>query len=101
MDLCVVAALIEKEGMAQKVGLSIPLLTDPESELTTLKWDVPKTVATHCSLVQASGGKITMATSGGVQVDSWAVASNSQVATQLAEVRTKVGENAGKSWWWQ
>lgn len=100
MDLCVVAALIEKEGLAQKVGLSIPLLTDPTSELTTLNWPVPRKVAAQVSLVKASGG-ILMTTSGGVQVDSWLVASNAQVGPEVAAIREKAGENNGKVWWWQ
>ncbi len=100
MDLCVVAALIEKEGLAHKVGLNIPLLTDPASELATVEWNVPKKVATHCSLMQTSGG-ITMTTSGGVQVDSWSVVGNSQFGAQLASLRTKAGENNRNSWWWQ
>jgi hypothetical protein len=101
MDMCVVAALIEKEGLAAKAGLSIPLLTDPKSELTALTtWNVPKTVATQCSFIK-SGREYIFTASGGVQVDSWAVASNSAVKAEVAQAREKAGAPAGKSWWYQ
>ena len=101
MDMCVVAALIEKEGLATKAGLSIPLMADSKSELAPLTWwNVPKTVATQCSFIKA-GREYIFTASGGVQVDSWAVASNSAVKAEVAQAREKAGVPAGKAWWYQ
>ena len=51
MDMCVIAALIEKEGLMAKAGLQLPLLATPNSqELPTTSWSVPKRDrATQCS----------------------------------------------------
>ena len=101
MDMCVIAALIEKEGLATKAGLSIPLLTEASSELTTLAWyHVPKTVATQCSFIKA-GREYIVTASGGVQVDSWGVVANSKVQAEVAQVREKAGAPTGKAWWYQ
>lgn len=101
MDLCVVAALIEKEGLAESVGLKIPLIAERNSALATHGWwNVPKKVAANCNMVQ-SNGTITMTTSGGVQVDSWAVVNRYEPSPKLAALHTKAAESRGNTWWWQ
>jgi hypothetical protein len=100
MDMCVIAAIIEKEGLADKVGLSIPMITSPDSELKTQIWAVPTKTAAQCTALQ-SAGRIVLTTSGGVQVDSWQVAANVETSPKMAEIREKAGEYQPKSWWWQ
>ena len=77
MDMCVIAALIEKEGMLAKAGLQLPLLATPNSqELPTTSWNVPKGIATQCSLLN-TGREYMVTASGGVAINAFRVASNS------------------------
>lgn len=101
MDMCVVAALIEKEGMLEKAGLKLPLLTDPNNrELTTTVWPAPKGIATQCSFLN-TGKEYIVTASGGVQIESWQVAQNSTVSKAPDKIRAKATSPSGKPWWWQ
>ncbi|MCA9208752.1 MAG: DUF1598 domain-containing protein, partial [Planctomycetales bacterium] len=82
MDMCVVAALIEKHGLLAKAGCSLPLLMNEDSELAYEKWHAPKLVAPHCSFVRSRNGW-TITASGGVQIESWQVAENTQTSAEL------------------
>jgi hypothetical protein len=99
MDMCVVAALLEKEGLWDRAGLSAPLLREAQSELKLKTWNAPKTVPPQVSFVKARNATIVTA-SGGVQVESWQVASNVEVSSQVGEVHQKATPN-GNSLWWQ
>jgi len=100
MDLSVVAALIEKEQLIDKAGCSLSLLTETDNNLTTDSWNPPKTIATQASLLKKRRGYILTA-SGGVQIESWRIASQSESSDTVDEVRTKstvATDNA--AWWW-
>lgn len=99
MDLCVVAAIAHQERLFDRAGCSAPFITDAESTLATFKWPVPKSLATQCSFIKRSNEYVVTA-SGGVQVDSFTVASRSEVAPQLKDVREKTGLRGDKAWWW-
>lgn len=99
MDLCVVAALIDKEGLLDRAGLSLPLITETDSDLTTLEWNTPKSVSTQCSLLKVGRGYM-IAASGGVEVNSWDVVSESQQDEQVAQLRTRAKATGRNSWWW-
>ena len=93
----VVAALVEKHGLARRAGCDLSLLLD-ERQLVTGVYPVPKTVASRASLVRKGNGWI-LSLSGGVQVDSWSVAGrvvSGDVAVDGGEAR--VGR--GDAWWW-
>lgn len=98
MDLCVTAAVIQREGLLAKAGLSLPMLADTDSDLAIEKWQTPKTVATQCSFVKRGKDYIITA-SGGVEIDSWQVASRTAVSEAAGEVRRRVIPS-GESWRW-
>ena len=100
MDMCVIAALIKKEGLLAKANLSLPLLTDSEGDLMIDSWNPPKQVATQASATKKGRNWIITA-SGGVLVDSWQAASETVVDEGTGKVRTASGRPADrKQWWW-
>lgn len=96
MDLSVVAALIAKEGLLEKANLSLANLDGSNTKVSTPAWETPKLVPTSCSFVQTSKSWIITA-SGGIQVDSWAVASRSEVVASLTAPSTTP---TAARWWW-
>lgn len=99
MDLCVIAALLEKEWLWDRAGLKAPLLRSPQSAWQLEVWNAPKVVPPEVSLVQARDGLIVTA-SGGVQLTPWQVASAAETSSQVADTRKKASPQ-GKSLWWQ
>lgn len=98
MDLCVVAALIEKEGLLEQAKLQLPMIMSTDSELNHEPWNAPKTVATQASFLKV-GREYIITASGGVEVTSWEVASKSEVSTEVKKLRDERKAPAGKSWW--
>ncbi len=99
MDLCVAAALIEKEELVAQASCDLGLLADANSPLTIEKWEVPKTVATESSFVKTAKGVLITA-SGGVQIESWEVAANTEVVNQIKHQRETAAAHVGSSWRW-
>lgn len=99
MDLSVVAALIDKERMLETVGLSAPSIFAKESQVQFGGWPAPKTVDTQCSFVR-SGREWIITASGGVQVDSWAVAENTVVDASVSQQRESARADDNTSWYW-
>ncbi len=99
MDLCVAAALIEKQGMLEKVGLELPLLAGSDSHLDFDRWNAPKHVSTSCSTMKV-GREWIITASGGVDIDSWAVSEKSEINAIVERVRETAKINSGKQWWW-
>jgi hypothetical protein len=98
MDLCVIAALIEKEGLLEKANLALPTIMNSDSELTHEPWNTPKTVATQSSFLKV-GREYIVTASGGVEVTSWEVASKSEVSADVKKVRDEHTAPTGKTWW--
>ena len=98
MDLCIVAALVEREDMLATVDCKLPILTDARSDLTHREWNVPKTVATQCSFRKV-GREYLITASGGVQVESWEVAQRTVVDAKVEDIRVKA-KSDGRKWWW-
>lgn len=97
MDLSVVAALLEKEGLLEHVGLSMPaLMTTYELQ----EYPAPREVASQASFLNKRGKRIVTA-SGGVQLSPWRVAENLQQTDKLAPARDQALAKAGGAWWWQ
>lgn len=99
MDMSVVAALIEKEGMLKRVGLRIPTLTSADSDYEVYKLPVPKKLPTKASVLKI-GSQYMITASGGVQVESWQVAAKSEVDNQIASYREKSNPDDYINWWW-
>jgi hypothetical protein len=100
MDMCVVAALVEKEDLSGLAGgPGFPLLTNPDSEFKTESWFAPQSISTQCSYLRIGRNNVITA-SGGVQVESWAVASRQEVDPKIEAIRAAAADSAADGWWW-
>ena len=99
MDLSVVGALMKQQQMTQAVSLDIPGILGLTEVATTPAWTVPKTVPTQCSFARLSRSWLVTA-SGGVTVDSWAVADKSEVDAKVGEVAQVALKRSTDRWWW-
>ncbi|MEQ1906142.1 MAG: DUF1598 domain-containing protein [Pirellulaceae bacterium] len=81
MDMSVIAAIISKENVLEKANLDASEITQLNSSFTTPVWHNPESVPSKCVFV---GNMVSV--SGGIQVDSWAVAANQKVDASLANV---------------
>lgn len=100
MDMCVVAALIQKEHLAEKANLKIPTLTESSSALKVDDgWNAPRTITPEISWLQGSDAFIVTA-SGGVSVESWAVADRKTVAQEVSQLRDKAKPGDQPRLWW-
>jgi hypothetical protein len=99
MDMCVVAALIDRERLLARAGLELPLLTDEDSKLGYDAMQPPKTVPTQCSYMK-KGRSYILTASGGVDIDAWGVASQSQVDQQLDQTHQAATRGQDTTWWW-
>jgi hypothetical protein len=98
MDMCVIAALIEKEGLCETAGCSLPLLTSQTSELAPERWNAAKTISPEVSFLRTRNSWIVTA-SGGVQIESWQVASLSEVSDGVKQLREKAAPSSKSLWW--
>jgi hypothetical protein len=98
MDMSVVAALIRKEQLVERAGCTLPILLGQNQEFALQAWNPPKAVATQCSFIKR-GKEFLITASGGVQIDSWRYAAQSQVNPQVADVH-KQNRHAADRWWW-
>lgn len=100
MDLCVASALIKREDLVGLAGgAGFPLLISPDSRFAAGQLPAPKTVEPQCSFLKI-GRNYVITASGGVQIESWEVASKNVVVPQLKSVHTQGAPQAGKTWWW-
>jgi hypothetical protein len=99
MDMCVVAALIEKEDLLGLAGLTVPRLTSQESGVDIATWHAPKSIATQCSFLKA-GREYIVTASGGVDIDAWSVVSKTEVDPQLLPTHKEAAPAADAGWWW-
>jgi len=97
MDMAIVSALIVKENLPAKAGYSLPLLLDP-TELQVARMHAPRQVATQASVIKRRGNYIISA-SGGVSINSWQIADNTEIDTTLATLRPTTAPNSDH-WWW-
>ncbi|HUG71260.1 MAG TPA: DUF1598 domain-containing protein [Pirellulaceae bacterium] len=99
MDMCVVSALIEKERLCEVAGCSLPLLTSASSELALAEWNAAKKISPEVSFLRTRNSWIVTA-SGGVQIESWQVASRTAADSNVSVVRKRAAP-VSKSLWWQ
>ena len=98
MDLSVVAALLESEGLFAKAGLDAEALLQAGQSALTEKWAVPKTVASQSSFIK-KGRNYIITASGGVAIESWSAASKNQVVPSLRS-RDKAAAGSNDLWRW-
>ncbi len=98
MVLSTVAAIIERQELLEKSGVSLPLLLGDDDRLPTTKWNAPTTVPPECSIVRVRGGLLVTA-SGGVEIDSWELAKATATDRGLSELRETYRIRGGTTWW--
>jgi len=97
MDLAIVGALIVKERLAEKAGYSMTTLRDP-SDVKPVVFNAPKQVPSKASTLK-KGRNWVISVSGGVAIQSWALADKAREDDAVAAVRrqTTLADNA--NWW--
>ncbi len=98
MELAIVGALIVRENLAEKAGFSMTLLSGAE-ELKPEEFFAPRQVDTQASLMK-KGRNWVITASGGVMVNSWAVANRVESGPAPAAVRAKAAPADAVSWRW-
>jgi hypothetical protein len=100
MDMCVVAALLEREDLCGLAGgTSFPLLTGKQGGMAVENWNTPKAIPTQCSFLKV-GRNYVITASGGVEIDSWSVAANSKVDPKVKQVHGEAAKPAEATWFW-
>jgi hypothetical protein len=98
MDLAIVSALIFKEALAEKAGLSMPMLLS-SSGMKTAEFAAPKTVDSKASVLKKQRNWVISA-SGGVLVNSWEIAGRTRIDEAPAQVRATAAPKWANIWWW-
>jgi hypothetical protein len=99
MDLAVVAAIIKGEQLNEKVALETPAILGLTNAAVTPSRTVPRRVPAQCSFVKIANSWLVSA-SGGIQLDSWGIASNNQVDSSLTGFAKNASKPSNSSWWW-
>ena len=100
MDMSVAAAIIEQNRLAAMANLELPNIAGTAEQFVSIPaWNVPTTIPAECSFVHLSRSWLVTA-SGGVQVDSWAVASDSEVVDTVGKVAEVAMTRTAERWWW-
>lgn len=97
MDLSVIAALVQSEGLMQKANCALPTITGENGEILLEAWNPPKTVASQCSFIKR-GRDYLITASGGVEIDAYRYAKQSQVSKHVSSVHEQ--NKPGNTWWW-
>lgn len=98
MDLALVAALIAKENLSERVGSSFPLLTEA-APLTTTEVPAPQQVPTQASFVK-QGRNYIISASGGVEINSWQAIDHREASNAPGEARRHTPAPLRGRWWW-
>lgn len=97
INLAVVAALIVKEDLGGMAQLNAPMLLDP-ARLPTPEFNPPRHAPSQVSMIR-QGNNLVLSASGGVEIDSWGIASKQETTGELSPVREGAYSQA-ESWWW-
>ncbi|MFN7731730.1 MAG: DUF1598 domain-containing protein [Pirellula sp.] len=92
MDLCVVAALIEAQNLQSQAGCDLSAILGDRAVVETTKFQAPTSLDPQVSFLQSVQGLL-VAASGGVMIESWAIATKTEVSDELAAVRDQ-----GNAW---
>ncbi len=98
MDISVVAAIIAREQLLDKVNLQIPTIQGLDT-IAVQKFNVPQKVPTQCSYARLTRA-LMVTTSGGVKINSWSVAANSVSDSKLNSVASHAIGSRPNRWWW-
>jgi hypothetical protein len=98
MDMCVISALISKEGLLERANLELPTILGENSKLELASNYAPKSIATQCSFVKRDREYLITA-SGGVDIASWEVASKAVTEPGVGQIREKATPKNSGMWW--
>ena len=98
MDLSVIAALVQKEGLLELANCHLPILTGENGDFAMEAWNPPKTVASECSFIKR-GREYLITASGGVLINSWKYASRSQESKAVGQLKSEQ-KHVDDNWWW-
>ena len=98
MDLTVVAALIERDSMAEQVDLDLSAIKGSEM-VSVPTYAVPREVPAQCSFVKLSRSWLVTA-SGGVDVNAFAVLEKTESEPQLDQIAQLANQRTADRWWW-
>jgi len=98
MELAVGAALIVKDNLPEKAGYSMPTLLD-DGAVKADAFHAPKHVATISSVLVKRGTPIISA-SGGVAINSWAIADRVKTSDTIEPIRAKAAFPKSADPWW-
>lgn len=96
MDLAVVAALLDKEGLLDKANLDLPKLTH---EVGLSEYYAPRESASKANFVRRRRDFV-ISTSGGVQIVPWQLTDEVEEVASLGEVREGLPVPGGE-WVWE
>jgi hypothetical protein len=102
MDMCVIAALFNKEQLAAKAKCELTELTTSAGKALLGEGPAPKKVPTQSSALKKGSNWIITA-SGGVSINSWEAADKSEVLPSVGATREKakpVASAASDGLWW-
>jgi hypothetical protein len=100
MDMCVVSALITKEGLLAKAHCELPTLTETSSPLGYQAFQPAKAVETQVSSLKR-GREYIITASGGVEISSWAAADKTEPSAAVGQLRqqAKPASKVARAWW--
>jgi len=98
MQLAVVGALVVGENLPEKANYSFPLLMDT-GKLETVALNAPKDVRSQASVLR-KGKKWIISASGGVEIPSFALASDQETNNAVYPAREKAENASPRHWWW-
>lgn len=98
MDVCVLAALIESKDLCTVAGCDLSTLRGQKGDVSVAKLGAPQSLPPQSSFLRAASGWV-VSMSGGVMVDSWQVADNTQVNPEVL-VTYKKGQPTSNAWCW-
>lgn len=105
-DLAVVAALIKKERLSDKVDWKMQLFLD-EKQAAVSRWNVPRQVETVANYRVSDGSLVIGLTGGGVEIDPLRTANSIHYRADADGKLKAALENAGAQnppaehpWWW-
>lgn len=99
MDMSIVGALLQHEDLLGRAGCTFPLLMTDQSDLRPIELQVPQTIDTQVSFVKR-GRNYIISASGGVQIESWLMASRNEVGDQMEATSARVIRPENAKWWW-
>ena len=97
MELAVVGALVVKANLPEKAGYDMPTLMNSPAVKADV-FNAPKLVASIASVLSKGKGRV-MSVSGGVSINSWAIADKVKPSDKVAPVRQKAAFAETAGWW--